>query len=374
MAGKAHRVGVTGSEPSYIEYKGKDGTEKEVTPLKTHRQAAALILRYLRDRKTPLNCIGHRYVHGGSQFATSAIIDDDCMKLLRRCLPLAPIHNPISLSVIEESQEVFPDLTQYVSFDTAFHSSLPERAYTYALPARLRRQYGFRKFGFHGLSYTYVTRKAADYLCKPLEKTNMVACHLGTGGSSVAAVEHGRSIDTSMGYSPLAGLIMSTRSGDIDPMLLTHLMANYDVRADDLESLLNKKSGLIGLSEFSSDLRDILARVRESEQKQAALAFEMYCHRLKKYIGSYIMALGGIHALIFTDDIGVTNAQVREKVCVNLAWAGIKFDAEKNQAVTKDRITVITTDDSPVPVLVVPTDEEIVIVWEGIKLLQGVLK
>ena len=373
LSGKAHRVGVKGSEPSFLEYKRGNEADKETVPLENHQIAARFVLKYVKDHGLDIDAIGHRFVHGGQQFATSAMIDEKTLAQINRCLPLAPIHNPISKSVIEESIATYSELPQYVTFDTAFHSGMPARAYTYALPEEIRRRHGFRKFGFHGLSYTYVTRVALDYLGLPTKGSRLVACHLGTGGSSVAAIQDGQSIDTSMGYSPLAGLVMSTRSGDVDPMMLLYLMDSYGFRELEIEEMLNKKSGLIGISEFSSDLRDILSRMNEESgegEEQAGLAFSMYCHRLRKVVGSYIAALGGIDALIFTDDIGVTNAPVREKVCEGLGWAGVSADPELNPKATKDAILTISPGDAPVKVLTVPTDEERVIVWEGIRLLK----
>lgn len=373
LKGKGHRVGVTGSEPAFIEFTQGETYDKQVTPLETHRAAAALVYQYLATNNIPIDAVGHRFVHGGSQFATSAILDKPTLTRLRQCLGLAPLHNPISMAVIDESIEtVASGIPQFCTFDTAFHSPIPEVAHAFPLPKEIRKGFGFRKFGFHGLSYTFVTTAAADFLNLDLGNSRIVAAHLGTGGSSVAAIKNGESQDTSMGYSPLAGLVMSTRSGDMDPMLMTWLIGNYGYRADALEQLLNKKSGLLGLSEFSSDLRDIIGRIEENGQESAELALEMYCLRLTKYIGSYIAVLGGIDALIFTDDIGITNPLVRKKVCEGLQWAGISFDETANKEINKDKIVRLTTQDSPCAVLSVPTDEEVVIVWEGVKLLQGV--
>lgn len=375
LKGKAHRVGVKGSEPSFLEYQRNGSQDKDVIPLESHRIAAVKVLEYVRANNLSIDAIGHRFVHGGRQFATSARIDKKVLKQIEQCLALAPIHNPISQSVIQESLKAYPGVMQYVTFDTAFHSDMPEQAYTYALPDELREKQGFRKFGFHGLSYTYVTRTAIEYLGLREGGSRIVACHLGTGGSSVAAIKDGKSIDTSMGYSPLAGLVMSTRSGDLDPMMLLYLMGSYQLRELELEDILNKKSGLIGVSGFSSDLRDILNRMKSGNgsgnEDQAELAFRMYTHRLKKYVGSYVVALGGIDALVFTDDIGVTNAPVRQSVCDGLGWAGITLDAGRNEAAGKEEIATVSSDESRAKVLTVPTDEERVIVWEGIRLVKG---
>jgi acetate kinase len=360
---------VKGSEPSFIEYTLRGQAEKEVTPIRSHRKAASLVAEFVKNRGIRVDCIGHRFVHGGSYFSRSAVVNEDTLHLLRLCLPLAPIHNSISLSVISECRKSFPDVRQYVTFDSAFHSSLPDYAYEYALPRRVVEKFGFRKYGFHGLSYTYVTREAARFLNAPLDALRIVACHLGTGGSSVAAVRNGRSVDTSMGYSPLPGLVMSTRSGDIDPMLTLYFMSLYGVRPDDLMDILNKKSGLLGISEFSSDIRDIIHRVSESGAEQAELAFNMYVHRLKKYVGSYIAVLGGIDVLIFTDDIGLRNPLVREKVCEEMEWCGIVLDKDANRLAVGNELSVLSASDSMAKVLAIPTDEEVVIATEGMELL-----
>lgn len=367
--GKAHRVGVKGSEPSFIEFHGPGRDEEEVASLPAHREAAARVFSRLREWEISFDAIGHRFVHGGGRFARSAILDTKAREELERCLGLAPIHNPISMSVIEEATASCPHLPQYATFDTAFHSTLPPETYTYALPRELRERFGFRKFGFHGLSYAYVTRAALEYLELEGKPSRLAACHLGTGGSSVAAIRDGRSVDTSMGFSPLAGLVMSTRSGDLDPMLLLYLMASHGLRPEELENLLNKKSGLIGLSSFSSDLRDIIRRIHDEDEQQAGLAFSMYCHRLRKFVGAYIALLGGVDAVVFTDDIGVTNAAVRSRVCEGLGWAGIALDEDANNAAPHDSIGDIGAADAAVRVLTIPTDEERVIAWEGARLL-----
>jgi acetate kinase len=230
-------------------------------------------------------------------------------------------------------------------------------------------KYNYRKYGFHGLSYLYVIKTVSDFLETPAKELKIVACHLGTGGSSVVAVKNGRSVDTSMGFSPLSGLVMSTRSGDIDPMILIYLMVIYGYRNDDLLNLLNKKSGLLGVSGFSSDIRDIISRI--SGEKQARLAFNMYIQRLKKYIGSYLIAaLEGLDVLIFTDDIGVKNPLVREKICEEMEWCGIVLNKEKNKKYGMKKPELLSSRKSKVRIVAIPTDEEAVIVWEGIKLLK----
>ena len=370
LSGKFHRVGVVGSEPSYSEISYKGNRQKEIVSVRNHREASALALKHIRANKIAIDCIGHRFVHGGSYFQETELITRAVLRKLRRCLPLAPIHNPIALDVIEECMEAFPSVTQYVTFDSAFHSTIPPYAYTYALPGKIIEQFGFRKYGFHGISYLNATRETSLFLNQPPARLRIVACHLGTGGSSVAAIEGGRSVDTSMGYSPLSGLMMSTRCGDIDPMLAIYIMAAFGYRSAELEEVLNKRSGMLGVSGFSSDIRDIARRMSAENGERASLAFAMYVHRLKKYIGSYIIILKGIDALVFTDDIGVGNYSLREKICEDMAWCGLRLDEARNRQAVPDRVSLISADDSRVRVLTIPAWEERTICREGINLLR----
>jgi acetate kinase len=367
LSGKAHRVGVKSQEPSFLEFHFQGEERRDVVLLENHRQAAVLVLQFVKWKKIEIDLVGHRFVHGGSFFDGSAILNENTLKKLEACLPLAPLHNPISLSVILESLESLPDIPQYATFDSAFHSSIPTYAYTYALPRPVAEKYGFRKYGFHGLSYAYVTREAARFLGIPLDRLKLVACHLGTGGSSVAAIRNGRSIDTSMGYSPLPGLVMSTRSGDVDPMLSVYLMATYGYHPDELVELFNGQSGLLGLSGYTSDIRDIIKRLSEGDER-AELAFEMYVQRVKKYIGSYVLELEGMDVLVFTDDIGVHNWLVREKICADMEWCGLILDQELNHQATDGTIADVSAAQSRVRVLVVPTEEERVICLDGLRL------
>ena len=339
-------------------------------PLPDHRTAARRILEYLAAKGLAVDWVGHRFAHGGVDFKESVRVDGPILEELKECGPLAPIHNPMSLSVILECSHVLPDRGQFVVFDTAFHASLPEWAYTYPVPRRVRERYHYRKYGFHGLSYSYIAQAAPAILDRPAEGLKMVACHLGTGGSSVCAIRDGRSLDTSMGYSPLTGLLMSTRSGDVDPLLALHLIVEYDMRPDDVLSMLTDRSGLLGVAGFSSDLRDILGEVSPERRERAGLAFRMYVHRLRKYIGSYVVALGGIDALVFTDDIGVTNWRVREQTCAQLEWCGLKLDREANRNSTDRAAAIISAAQSAVKVLVVPTEEELVIARECARLIR----
>jgi len=369
LEGKAHRVGVKGKDPSFIENKYQKETVKDTLLLENHKKAAEAALKFIKSKGICIDYIGHRFVHGGENFKKSIFIDDVVINKLNECLPLAPIHNPISLDVIIESIKYFPEVPNYIAFDSAFHSSIPSYAYSYMLPKDITHKFGFRKYGFHGLSYSFIADETSRFMKKCLGKIKIVACHLGTGGSSVCAIDGGRSVDTSMGYSPLTGLMMSTRCGDIDPMLAVYLMAVFDYRAEGLMELLNKRSGLLGVSGFSSDLRDIIAHDAGEEKMQAELSLKMYVNRLEKYIGSYIALLKGIDALVFTDDIGVKNGLIKEKICDNMSWAGVEIDKELNRLAI-NQATMINTEESRVKVIVIPTEEELTICMEGIKLIK----
>ena len=368
LSGKAHRVGVKGSKPSFIEHRLNKKQEKKEIPIANHSEAAFLVLDKVKQLNVKIDYIGHRWVHSVGRFKTS-FIDKKMLEILKSLVPLLPLHHPAALSVIYKCRRTFPKIPQYVTADCAFHSSIPYYAYTYALPKNIINKFGFRKYGFHGLSYQYVVEEASRFLKTSLEKLKIVACHLGTGGSSVAAVRHGQSIDTSMGYTALSGLIMSTRSGDIDPMLTIYLMTLYGYRPDNLMNILNKKSGLLGISEFSSDIRDIIHVI--SKNKQAKLAFNMYIHALRKYIGSYIFSLEGLDTLIFTDDIGIHNWLVREKACENMEWCGIILDKKLNRQSVGDKTSLLSAKNSAVRILAVPTEEELAICSDGIKLIGG---
>ena len=368
FTGKAHRVGVKGSAPSFLEYHGGPRNERVETPLGSHGQAAALVVEKLAQWGLRIDIVGHRWGHSGGHFK-AAWVDGHFLEKLRALIPLMPIHHPAMFSVIRRCRKLLPQTPQFVTTDGSFHSTLPPHAYTYPLPKSTIRKFGFRKFGFHGLSYQYVVKAAAEHLGLSLAGSRIVACHLGTGGSSVVAVKDGLSRDTSMGYTGLPGLVMSTRSGDVDPLLATYLMGVYGERADDMVDLLNKRSGLLGVSDFSSDIRDLIPRL--DHDPKARLAFDMYVHRLKKYIGSYVAVLGGLDVLVFTDDIGLHNWLLRQEVCAGLGWCGVALDAEANRKAVGDTLSVLSRPGQRVRVLAVPTEEELVICWEGLRLLGG---
>lgn len=365
FAGKLHRIGVKGTEPSFVEYACGGANEKIEVAVKNHKQAAAIAIKLIKESGLAVDGIGHRFVHGGRYFHSSAAINDEVMEKLGKCVPLAPIHNPISLSVIREAQKSYQDAFQFVTFDAAFHATIPEKAYAYPLPKKIVEKFGFRKYGFHGLSYQSVLRDVAAHYRMDLKGKKIVACHLGTGGSSVTAIESGRSIDTSMGFSPLSGLIMSTRSGDIDPMLMIYICYTFGLRPDDLLELLEKKSGLLGVSGFSSDIRDIL---KTDKNGPAYTAVRMCVHRIKKYIGNYIASLKGLDLLVFTDDIGVQNHEIRKMVCKEMEWCGVVLDQAANRKSDASKISELSEKGAKVRILSVPNKEELMICLEGIRL------
>ncbi len=360
-AGKAHHVGTVTQEAAYLSHSLGAETVKDVRPLSSHRDAAAAVLAHLRDHGLRVDAIGHRFVTDGGRFPEAVVITDATLPEVEACNRLAPIHNPTSMSVVHLCRAVLPQVLQYAVFDTAFHATLPEVAYRYALPLALADRFGFRKFGAHGLSYEYVTREVARVLDRPIADQKIVACHLGTGGSSVAAIDGGRSVETSMGFTPLPGLVMSTRSGDVDPSIVLALIAEHGYTAEAVDRLLNRESGLIGISGTSSDLFELIRLADEAGDSRAQLAVAMYIHRLKLYIGAYAAVLGGLDVLAFTDSIGVRGWQVRERACASLGWCGVVLDVEANRRAPVDAVAVVSSAVSRVKVMSIPTDEEIMI-------------
>ena len=306
--------------------------------------------------------------HGGSQFPCTTRTDGSTLPGLRQTVPLAPIHNPNTLSVIDVCLQDLPGIPEYAVFDTAFHAGMPAETRTYALPKALAEEHGLRKCGFHGLSYQYVTRRAADLLEKPMADLRMIICHLGTGGSSVVAVRGGQSIDTSMGYSPLPGLVMSTRCGDIDAEVVLRLQ-RHGLDVEQIEDVLNNQSGLLGLSGFSSDLTEIIARA-ETGGRACQVAYGAYASRLGHYIGAYLWLLGGADVIAFTDDIGANTWQLRERVCGGAGSLGVSLDPVANERAVGGTTAFVHAPASRTAILVVPTDEESVILDEVIAQLE----
>lgn len=346
-----------------------DGTFVEqvyAKPLADHREAFLFMAEMNRENRiirddAELFCIGHRVVHGGELFRAPAVIDDAVVAAIRSLIPLAPLHNPSNLLGIEAARLRFPGIPQVAVFDTAFHQTLPPAAYRYALPRELYEQQQVRRYGFHGSSHAHVAREAARFLGLPPEALNLITLHLGNGASA-AAIQGGRSIDTSMGMTPLEGLVMGTRSGDLDPAIPFYLIRQLALPPEKVESLLNKESGLKGVCGFG-DMREIQQRAGKGDE-QAALAFEMFCYRVRKYIGAYLAVLGGLDAVVFTGGIGENSGPVRSAVCAGLRHLGITVDEGKNDSAA-GKAAEIQEDGAPVKVLVVRTNEELEIALQA---------
>jgi len=341
--------------------------------LYNHKIAIQEVINVLTDKKngvisnmSEITAVGHRVVHGGEKFSDSVIIDKEVMKAIRDCIELAPLHNPPNVVGIEACQQIMPNIPMIAVFDTAFHQTMPQQAYIYALPYEIYEKYRLRKYGFHGTSHKYVAERAAIMLGKPIEKLNIITCHLGNG-ASICAVKGGKSIETSMGFTPLAGLAMGTRSGTIDPAVISFLMEKEKMSIKDVSDFLNKKSGVLGVSGVSSDFRD-LHDAADSGNDRAALAIDIFCYRVKRFIGDYAAVLGGVDAVVFTAGIGENNDIVRWKALENMDFLGIKIDFEKNKVRGKEMD--ISTPDATVKTLVIPTNEELAIARETVKLIK----
>ena len=335
---------------------------KKELPIPNHDVAIEIVLRELLETKVlksldELHGVGHRVTHGGELFAESAVINDDVIKKIDSLSDLAPLHNPANLAAIKAFFKVLPNIHSVAVFDTAFHQTMPKSAFLYSVPFEYYENFVIRKFGFHGTSHKYVAQRAAEMLGKPLEQLRLISCHLGNG-SSIAAIENGKSIDTTMGFTPLAGLTMGTRSGDIDPALIPYIMEKTDKSADEVVEILNKKSGLLALSGISSDLRDI-EEAAEKGDERANLALEVFANRIQKIIGSYAATMRGVDAIIFTAGIGENSDVVRARVATGLEFMGVYFDPSLNNV--RGEEAFISYPHSPVKLLIVPTNEEVMI-------------
>ena len=314
-----------------------------------------------------INAVGHRMVHGGEKFAKSVLIDQEVLDTFIACSDLAPLHNPANLKGVNAVSAILPNVPQVGVFDTAFHQTMPDYAYMYAVPYELYTKYGVRRYGFHGTSHRYVSKRVCEFLNIPVEGTKIITCHVGNGGS-ITAVKDGKSVDTSMGLTPLEGLMMGTRSGDIDGGAVTYLMEKEGLDATGVSNLLNKKSGVLGIFEKSSDMRDLESAAAAGEPR-AILAENMYFYRIKKYIGAYAAAMGGVDVIVFTGGVGENQANARSGACEGLEYMGVKVDLEKNK--TRGVEAIISTDDSKVKVVVIPTDEELMIASDTMDILSA---
>jgi acetate kinase len=364
--GLCERIGMDGSQLIYT----PAGGEKQVTvsPMEDHKKAVSLVIGALTDEKTgvlsslsEIDAVGHRLVHGGEKFASSTLISEEVIAAITECNDLAPLHNPANLIGIRACQELMPGVPQAGVFDTAFHQTMPEEAYLYGIPYEYYEKYRIRRYGFHGTSHSFVSKRAARMLGKAYEDAKIIVCHLGNG-ASVSAVKNGKCVDTSMGLTPLEGLMMGTRSGDIDPAIIEFLAHKEGMSIDDIMSILNKKSGMYGLSGYlSSDSRDLHAACEEGKP-EGIRTVKTYCYRVAKYIGAYTAAMNGVDAICFTAGIGENSPETREAVCEYLGYLGIAIDADQNKKRGED--VVISTADSKVKVMVIPTNEELAIARE----------
>lgn len=355
-----------GLEGGFLKFKKADGS-KEIKQLGLidHKQAVEAILENLTDPVNgciksfnEIDAVGHRVVHGGEKFASSVLITDDVIRQVKDCYDLAPLHNPANITGIEAISALMPDVPQVGVFDTAFHQTMPAKSFMYAVPYKYYKEDGVRRYGFHGTSHRYVSQRAGEFLGEDVEKLKMITCHIGNGGS-ITAVEGGKSIDTSMGLTPTEGLMMGTRTGDIDPGAITYLMTKHGMSAADVQTLINKESGLAGVSGVSNDMREIDAAIAEGNER-AKLALDMYELRIIKYIGAYAAEMGGLDVIVFTGGVGENQSAVRERVCAPLGFLGVEIDTEVNDRIRGEE-AVISSESSKVKVLVIPTDEELMI-------------
>jgi len=370
--GIVERIGMSGATLSNFRY---DGDEIKIAgEIVDHIVAIEYILAVLLSRnhgviadKSDIHAIGHRVVHGGETFTSSVLITDEVIKGIRSNFEIAPLHNPHNLRGINACQINLPGTPQVAVFDTAFHQKMPKKAYLYGLPYSLYSQYRIRRYGFHGMSHRYVSERAAVILKRDPAGLKLVTCHLGSG-CSMAAVDGGISVDTTMGFTPLEGLLMGTRSGDIDPSVILYIMGKEGIALAEANTLLNKHSGLQGISGVSSDMREIISEMKNGDKK-STYAFDVFCYRVRKYIGAYAAAMGGLDGVVFTGGIGENSPDVRKRSCEGLDFLGIMIDDERNGSSEKEK--VITTASSKVSVLVVPTNEELVIAMDTNEIVKG---
>ncbi len=360
--GLVERIGIEGSMLTH-QPTGKDKAVMN-TDIPNHSVGIKMVLEALTDKAhgvigsmSEIAAVGHRVVHGGEKFAGSVLITPEVMQALEDCIEMAPLHNPPNILGINACSEIMPDVPQVGVFDTAFHQTMPAKAFLYGLPYDAYKNYGIRRYGFHGTSHKYVSQQAAELMGRSASELKIITCHLGNG-ASVAAVKNGQSIDTSMGFTPLEGLVMGTRSGEVDPAILPFLMKKENLTAEQIDSYLNKKSGVLGLSGISSDFRDIEQAAEEGNER-AQLALDVFAYRVKKFIGSYTAVMGGVDAIVFTAGVGENDIYMREQICEGLEYLGTAIDKAKNKVRGKN--AEISVDGAKVKIFVVPTNEELVI-------------
>lgn len=363
-----------GLPDSFLKFKMPDGSKKTIEKnMPEHTVGVQLIFDTLTNPEygcikslSEIDAVGHRLVHGGEKFNTSVVITPEVIEQMKACTDLAPLHNPANLKGVAAVSAILPNIPQVGVFDTAFHQTMPAHAYMYALPYEYYTQYGVRRYGFHGTSHRYVSRRACEFLGLDYEKTKIITVHVG-GGGSITAIKDGKSIDTSMGLTPVEGLVMGTRSGDVDLGAITYLMDKLNLSVADLNTIINKKSGVLGVSGVSSDMRDIEDAIAKGNER-AKLALDMFEYRLLKYIGAYTAALNGVDVIVFTGGIGENQTITREYICKGLSYLGVKYNKELN-AKSRGEEVEISTPDSKVRVVVIPTDEELTIATDTMNLV-----
>ncbi|MBK5251173.1 MAG: acetate kinase [Peptostreptococcaceae bacterium] len=369
--GLVERIGIEGSILTH-ESAGKDKKVIE-EPMKDHKKALELVLGAIVNKEygaiasmDEIEAVGHRVVHAGEKFSDSVIINDDVIAALEECIELAPLHNPPNLIGIRACMELMPGIKMVGVFDTAFHQTMPPTAYIYALPYEYYKKYGVRKYGFHGTSHKYVAQRTASILGKDFDSLKIITCHLGNG-ASITAIDNGKSVDTSMGFTPLEGLVMGTRCGDLDPAIIPFIMGKENLSIDEMNNILNKKSGVLGISGISSDFRDIESAAKEGNAR-AQLALDKFNVSVKKYIAACAAVMGGVDAIVFTAGVGENSISARQLICSDFEFMGVELDKKKNNVRGKE--TVISKDSSKVKVLVVPTNEELMIARDTVSLLK----
>lgn len=357
--------------------KGKE-SHRSAAPVRDIKTALETVLRWISETAdieginslADIQAIGHRVVHGGEKFKQSVMIDEEVLRGIEDCIELAPLHNPANIKGIVAAREIFGKaIPQAAIFDTAFHQTLPETSYLYALPYQFYRRHKIRRYGFHGTSHRYISYRYRTLNNIPREKVNVITLHLGNG-CSIAAIKGGHSMDTSMGLTPLEGLVMGTRSGDLDPAIIDFIAAKEGLTVQEIETLLNKQSGLLGISGLTNDMRELLAEAEESGDRRAKLAIDIFCYRVRKYIGSYLAAMNGTDAIIFSGGIGENSPKVRSLICQELKWIGVEIDEDLNNAQIKGNKGMISTESSRPKVWVIPTNEELLIARDTVRLIE----
>jgi len=375
LKGEVERIG----GEAIITLQAKESRKTMTAPIRDMGTALDFVIRWiasdesgLKEVRGPadLNAVGHRVVHGGERFSESAVISDDVLKGIEACIELAPLHNPNNIKGIHAARSLFgPGTPQVAVFDTAFHHWLPEHAYLYAIPYHLYRRHKIRRYGFHGTSHRYVAFRYRRLRNQTREQTNVITLHLGNG-CSAAAIQKGCPVDTSMGMTPLEGLVMGTRSGDLDPAILNLISSKEGLSPHEVDALLNTQSGLLGISGLTNDMRVLLDEVKDHQDRRARLAIEVFCYRAKKYIGAYLAAMGGAEGIVFTGGIGENSPEIRERICSGFEWAGVVLDASRNQQMA-GKEGLISSDRSKIGVYAIPTDEELLIARDTVRCVLG---